>query len=146
MKRVLIPALVLVSLLLGVVDAGARSTATRTVTVEVIGKGTVKSNPSGISCGGGNTKCYAAFADGQDITLTAKPGGGFATGTWGDDCAPDATDVVCDLGSTGNEIATANFDPKSGTTQSTLSITYADDNDPTTDDIGDVTAPEGGPP
>ena len=37
--------LALVALVLGVVNAGARSTATRTVTVQVLGKGTVKSSP-----------------------------------------------------------------------------------------------------
>ena len=57
-----------------------------------------------------------AFTDGQDVTLTAKPGGGFAAGTWADDCA-GGKDVVCDLGTSGDAVATANFNPKSGTTQ-----------------------------
>src|SRR4029453_4305023 len=82
MRRGVIPMLVLVALVLGVVNPGARSTATRTVTVQVLGKGTVKSSPSGISCGGGSSKCFAAFSDATGVVLTAKPGGGFAGGTW----------------------------------------------------------------
>jgi uncharacterized repeat protein (TIGR02543 family) len=137
--------LVLVALVLGVVNAGARSTATRTVTVQVLGKGTVKSSPSGISCGGGSSKCFAAFSDTTGVVLTAKPGGGFAAGTWSSDCG-GSTDTACDLGSGGDSIAIAEFNPKSGTSQSTLSVTYADDGLAATGDEGDVSAPEPTPP
>ena len=137
--------LVLVALVLGVVNAGARSTATRTVTVQVLGKGTVKSSPSGISCGGGSSKCFAAFSDTTGVVLTAKPGGGFAAGTWASDCG-GSTDTACDLGSGGDSIAIAEFNPKSGTSQSTLSVTYADDGLAATGDEGDVSAPEPTPP
>jgi uncharacterized repeat protein (TIGR02543 family) len=130
--------LMLAALILGVVNAGARSSATRTITVQVLGKGTVKSAPSGISCGGGSTKCFAAFDDGADVVLTAKPGSGFAVGTWSGDCG-GATDTECHP----DTLAVAEFTPKSGTSQSTLSVTYADDASTTGDD-GEVTSP-GGP-
>jgi uncharacterized repeat protein (TIGR02543 family) len=143
-KRGLLPVVALVVLLLGATSAGARLTATRTVTVEVIGKGTVKSSPSGISCGGGSTKCYAAFADGTAVVLSAKPDGGWTDGDWEDDCAGSGTTASdCDLGSSGDALATANFNPKSGTTQSTLSVTYTDDGTPVSGDEGDVTSPGG---
>jgi uncharacterized repeat protein (TIGR02543 family) len=142
MRRSLIPLLVLAVLLVGAVDAGARSTATRTITIEAIGKGTVKSSPSGISCGGGNTKCYAAFTDGTDVTLSAKAGDGWTLGDWGDDCAgPETAD--CDVGTSGDVVAVATFNPKSGTTQSTLSVSYTDDGLAGSGDEGDVTSPDG---
>ena len=132
--------LALVALVLGVVNAGAHPSATRTVTVEVLGKGSVKSSPSGINCGGGNSKCFAAFSDTTSVTLTAKPGSGFAAGSWSGDCG-GSTDTACDLGSGGDSVAVAEFSPKSGTSQSTLSVTYADDGSPGTGDEGDVTSP-----
>jgi uncharacterized repeat protein (TIGR02543 family) len=137
-----VPMLALVALVLGVVQAAARSNATVTVTVQVLGKGAVKSSPAGINCGGGATKCYAAFSDTDDVVLTAKPGGGYAAGTWSGDCS-GATDTACDLGSGAGGIAVAEFSPNSGTSQSTLSVTYADDATTTGDD-GEVTSP-GGP-
>ena len=137
--------LALVALVLGVVNAGAHSTATRTVTVQVLGKGTVKSTPGGITCGGGSSKCFAAFSDTADVVLSAKPGGGFAAGTWSGDCG-GSTDTECDLGSGSDSIAVAEFSPKSGTSQSTLSVTFADDGVAATGDEGDVSAPEPTPP
>ena len=137
--------LALVALVLGVVNAGAHSAATRTVTVQVLGKGTVKSTPGGITCGGGSSKCFAAFSDTADVVLSAKPGGGFAAGTWSGDCG-GSTDTECDLGSGSDNIAVAEFNPKSGTSQSTLSVTFADDGVAATGDEGDVSAPEPTPP
>ena len=142
MRRSLIPALVLAALILGAVDAGARSTDTHTVTVEVIGKGTIKSAPSGLNCGAGNTKCYAGFSDSGSVTLTAKADGGWTFAGWSDDCSgTDPTD--CDTGSSGDSVVTATFNPKSGTSQSTLSVTYADDGTAASGDEGDVTSPDG---
>ena len=73
MRRVALPLIALVALFLGVVNASGHATATRTITVEVLGKGTVKSSHvSGVNCGGGNTKCCrhvrgpaAGHADGE---------------------------------------------------------------------------------
>ncbi len=141
MRRLLIPALVLAALIVGVVNAGARSTDTHTVTVEVIGKGTIKSSPNGLSCGAGNSKCYAGFSDSGSVTLTAKADGGWTFAGWSGACGgTDPTD--CDTGSSGDSVVTATFNPKSGTSQSTLSVTYADDATTTGDD-GDVTSPGG---
>src|SRR5437867_13364210 len=106
MRRSLLPVLALAVLIVGVVDAGARSTATHSVTVEILGKGTVKSSPSGISCGGGNTKCYSVFSEGTDVQLTAKAAGGWTL---------EGCDPSCDAGSSGDSVVTATFNPSYGT-------------------------------
>jgi Divergent InlB B-repeat domain len=126
MRRALFPLLGLAALILGVVNAAGSSTATQTVTVEVIGNGNIRSTPSGINCGGGKTKCYAAFAVGATITLKTNPGSGWSHGPWADDCSgfgKTRTNCALDM-SSGDKTATANFTPDSGATQSTLSITY----------------------
>ena len=58
----MLPLLALVALVLGVVNASGHATATTTITVEVMGSGTVKSSPDGIKCGDGNKKCFIAFS------------------------------------------------------------------------------------
>jgi uncharacterized repeat protein (TIGR02543 family) len=137
MRRLLIPALVLAALIVGVVNAGARSSATTTITVNVMGVGTVTSSPSGIKCGNGNTKCSAAFADTGTLTLSAKAASGWDPGNWdtsppNTDCA-GSTSTACDITLDGaDHIATAVFNPKSGTTQSTLSVTVSGEFDDTT--------------
>ena len=80
MRRGILPILALVALILGVVNAGARSTATTTVVVEVLGKGSVKStSTSGINCGNDNKKCYIAFGDVGPLTLKANAPSASAT-------------------------------------------------------------------
>jgi uncharacterized repeat protein (TIGR02543 family) len=139
--------LALVALVLGVVNAGARSTATTAVTVEVIGKGSVKSDPGGINCGAGSTKCYVAFTEGDDIELTAKSSGGWSAGSWGDDCSGPETDPCTLAGATGDNVVTATFNPNSGASQSTLSVTYNADDPAVDGDEGEVislgTLPDG---
>ena len=133
------PMLVLVALLLGVVNAAARSADTTTVTVEVIGKGTVKSDVSGINCGNGNKKCYTAFGAVSSITLKANAPSGWIfdeSSGWGGDCGGASTDE-CDLSLAGDAIVVVTFTPKSSTGQSTLSVTFDD-----TVGKGQVIAPE----
>ena len=58
------------AMVLGVGSAGGRTLVfPSTVTVQVIGPGKVKSAPSGINCGNGNTDCYAAFSTGPSVDL-----------------------------------------------------------------------------
>jgi uncharacterized repeat protein (TIGR02543 family) len=66
-----LPILALVALILGMVNAGARSTATTIVTVQVIGKGKVTSDPDGINCGNGDKTCYLGFTQ-SPVTLKAS--------------------------------------------------------------------------
>src|SRR3954454_21778512 len=124
------PVIALVALFAGVVHASARSTATTTIVVEVIGVGNVQSDPSGISCGHGDRKCYAAYSTtGGSVTLKASPGKNWSHGEWdgnpGDTDCVGPTSVPCTIPLDGNEhITTANFTKSSGTDQATLAVTY----------------------
>ena len=76
-----IAALALIPLVLGVPSGGARALAVSTVTVQVIGKGTVTSSPAGINCGNGTKTCNLAFSASGTTTLTATDVSG-----WSFDC------------------------------------------------------------
>src|SRR5262245_46343170 len=122
--RVVLPVVALVALFLGVVNASGRATATTTITVEVMGAGTVTSSPSGIKCGQDNKKCFIAYSDTGTVTLKADPGGGWDDDIWTDDCA-GGTDSDCSIPLDGTDhIATANFKKTSGVSLSTLTVTY----------------------
>ncbi len=130
---------------LGVGSAGGRSLATTTVTVEVIGKGTVTSNSpnSGIKCGNGKKTCFLTFTSSSTITLTAGQTNGWTFNSWssnvGGDCATPGGNA-CDLSGAGDHQITASFTGPA-TTTSTLSVTY----DHTNGD-GNVSGPESAPP
>jgi phospholipase C len=55
------------------------------------GKGTVTSNPSGISCG---TTCGSSFASGTSVTLTATPSTGSTFAGWSGACSGPGTCAV----------------------------------------------------
>jgi uncharacterized repeat protein (TIGR02543 family) len=123
----------LIALILGVVDAGARSTDTHTLTVEVIGKGSVKStSTSGINCGNGSKKCFIAFGV-DSVTLKASAPNGWTFDGWSGGCSADP----CDVDLTTYDLVTATFSPKSSATQSTLTATYND-----TVGKGNISGPE----
>jgi hypothetical protein len=137
-----LPLIALAALFLGTINASGRSTATTTITVEVMGVGKVTSDPSGIKCGNGDKKCYIAYSTtGGSVTLKASPAGGWDDGDWNGPADTDCigpTSVDCTISLDGSEhIATANFTKSSGTSQSTLNVTYDD-----TAGDGHVTAPE----
>lgn len=52
--------LLVLPLVLGVASAGGRTLAVTPVIVQVIGKGTITSDPAGLNCGNGATTCYLA--------------------------------------------------------------------------------------
>jgi uncharacterized repeat protein (TIGR02543 family) len=145
MRRLLLPVVALVALFLGVVNASGHATLTTTITIEVIGAGEVQSTPGGIECGGGDKSCYTAHSGTGSVTLRTDPADGWDDGDWGGaadtDCA-GSTSVDCSITLDGGEhIATANFTKSSGTSLSTLTVTYDDS-------LGDgvVTGPEKGAP
>ena len=121
--------LLVASLALGVGNAGGRTLATTTITVEVIGKGAVKSSSpnSGIKCGKGDTTCYLTFTSAGPITLTASPSDKWSFDSWSDDCPGTGVDDTCVLAAGGDYIATANFTGPA-TTTSTLSVSFDDTN------------------
>src|SRR4029453_2973257 len=56
------------------------------LTVQVLGKGTVKSNDSKIKCGNGTRDCFFVFLDGETPTLTATPADGWTFVGWSGFC------------------------------------------------------------
>ena len=120
MKRVLLPLVLISALAFGVGNAGGRTLATTTVTVQVIGMGLVTSSPEGVSCGDGRKTCYLTFTSSGTITLTAHesaPDWSF-DGWAGGGCSGSGT---CALPSGADATVTASFGGP-GTTTSTLSV------------------------
>ncbi len=117
----------LVALALGVSNAAGRTSLVTFVTVQVVGKGTVKSDPDGIKCGDGSTKCYISFTgSGSFVDLTADPADGWDLEPWGP--APPDTDPcagsTCSIPLDGmDHVVTANFSKASGSSTKTLSVT-----------------------
>ena len=125
-RRVALPLIALVALFLGVVNASGHATATRTITVEVLGKGSVASRTST-----GSTAVTAtpdvrrqASQTRRPVTLTRR------SRTETSPTAPGASAAarhprhhlrLCSPGR-GRSSARATFNPKAGTTQSTLSV------------------------
>jgi List-Bact-rpt repeat protein len=115
-KGVLLALGLLLVLTLGVGSADGRTLVTTTVTVQVIGDGTVTSTPAGITCATGNAgTCTAAFTDppGGVIVLTATPAAGSTFGSWA--CAGTGEVVfgsTCQIqGDGGTHNVTATFSP-----------------------------------
>jgi hypothetical protein len=63
-----------------------------TLSVQLVGDGTVTSAPAGINCPG---QCTALFPKGTTVTLSAAPDSGQTFNGWGVACA--GTDPVCEL-------------------------------------------------
>jgi len=80
------------------------ATAQRTLSVDIIGVGTVTSQPTSIDCG---DACQATFADGTAVTLTAAPGADADLFAWtGCDTTTGAT---CAIEMTNDRTVTASF-------------------------------------
>jgi uncharacterized repeat protein (TIGR02543 family) len=73
------------------------------VSVSVSGNGRVVSTPAGIDCGGGSYTCYAKFATGTVVTLTAIPDANESFQYWGYDCT--GSNPVCTLVMGANKLA-----------------------------------------
>ena len=94
----------------------ARAAAPPTLTIEVIGTGTVTG--TGINCGVGNLTCYAAYAaDPTPVTLTETPSAGWTFQGWEDSGIPCAAAATCSPSVTGNETVTAVFASTAPTVQ-----------------------------
>ena len=77
--------------------------ALHTLTVSVVGGGSVTSSPPGISCPG---DCTEDYATGTPVVLTATPSSGFVFGGWSGACSGTGT---CNLTMSQNRSVTATF-------------------------------------
>ncbi len=138
MRRGLLPLALLAVLVLGVTNAGGHTLATTNVIVQVSGLSRVTSDIPGISCGDGKRACYVTFTGSADITLTASgTADGWSFDSWAA-CPGTASGDTCVLSANGvDKVVRADFRKSSGTTTSTLSVSYTGD--------GDVSAPERAP-
>jgi hypothetical protein len=110
-------------LVLGVGSASGRALATKTVTVDVIGLGTVTSDPGGLQCGNGETTCHLVFSSSSPVTLTGTPADGWSISTWtGCSSTPDDTCKLDDVDAVYHVTAIFTGSP---TTTSTLSVTHS---------------------
>lgn len=103
----------------GVVDACSSRIATLTVSGGS-GRGTVKSQPTGIDCGG---DCSETYTSGTSVTLTSTPKPGYVVGNWEGACG--GTDPVCVLSMTGNKTVVPGYDVAPGYFE--LSVTKTND-------------------
>ncbi len=83
-----------------------QATATLTVDLSGSGSGGVTSSPAGVSCGGSQTSCSAAFATGTSVTLTATPTGGHTFLGWSGACTGTGG---CVVSLTGDRLVVATF-------------------------------------
>jgi uncharacterized repeat protein (TIGR01451 family) len=84
------------------------SGGSETITVETLGagRGVVKSDPDGISCG---LDCDGGFVKGTSVTLTATPNAGSKVEAWGGACDGTAADADCVLTADGAKNVTVTF-------------------------------------
>ena len=75
------------------------------LTVDIVGTGTVTSNPPGLGCA---TTCSNSFPSGTGITLTATPSGSATSATWVG-CDTSAGTVCTITSLTSNRIVTVTF-------------------------------------
>lgn len=86
-----------------------------TLTVTVVGEGTVTSSPSGINCG---TDCSQDFSQNSTVVLTAEAAAGFEFTGWSGACSGTGT---CSVTMGNDQAVTANFEQT--TTEVSLSVT-----------------------
>ncbi len=89
-----------------------------TVSKDGNGKGTIRSNPPGISCG---STCNATYSVGTKVTLEVSPDSGSIFAGWGGACAPCGSNTSCQITMDNNKTCTASFN-------STQSVTKGDVN------------------
>jgi len=76
---------------------------TNLVMLNIVGSGTVSSNPAGIQC---SANCSAAFPAGSSVTLSAQPASGYSFSGWGGACSGTTT---CTVVMSATQTMTANF-------------------------------------
>src|SRR5438105_1953185 len=121
----------LAALALGIGTAGGATTqsSSRSLVVQVIGRGSVTSGGGQISCGNGAKHCYFETSSSATIVLTAEPAAGWMFDHWeGDDCSGTSTSCTVTLNADDHDENTAYFTQVgSGTNTLTVNVT-GDDN------------------
>ena len=106
--------------------AHARSLATSTILVQVIGQGTVTGSGGTINCGDGAATCYyTTSATSGSVTLTATPDATWTFTGWSGDCFGTSTCTLTLSGTDDEVTATFSATPSPGT--STLSVNVTGD-------------------
>jgi hypothetical protein len=81
----------------------------RTLSVSIVGNGSVNSSPNGIACTNGNTaNCSYQFPDEQSVTLTPTAGGDSIFNAWTGGCT-SVTGDICSIFMDGVKSVTATF-------------------------------------
>lgn len=97
-----------------------------TLSIEVVGAGTVVSQPDGINCS--SAICTGAFAPNTAVTLTATPAAGQSFAGWSGACAGAANTCVVTMDPVRIAVfpdVTARFVPSAGQSTYSLSLTIA---------------------
>lgn len=116
--RFLLPAM---ALWLGLGAAPAHAAPPPSLTIEVIGKGSVAG--TGIACGVGRLTCHATYgSDPAAVTLTATAAAGWTFDHWEDDGSGCATATTCPQSVTGAQTVTAVFTTPSAVGSSTFGV------------------------
>jgi hypothetical protein len=107
----------------------------RSLTVNVLGDGTVASSPSGISCGG---DCTESYDHGTSVTLTATPNGTYALDSWSGCDSTNGNQCTVAMTAAENVTATFTTDPRALTIQKSGVGTGAVSSIPVGIDCGDT--------
>jgi hypothetical protein len=123
----------LAALALGLGTAGARSTVSTTLVMQVIGRGTVVASGGQISCGDGAKQCYFETGSGASISLDVTADSGWTFSGWSppSDCTGSEDPCDVDLTAGDNDEETANFteSPSPGTSTLTVNVSGDSSND-----------------
>jgi Divergent InlB B-repeat domain len=122
----------LAALALGFGTAGARSTASTTLLVQVIGRGVVVADGGQINCGGGSKQCYFETGSGATIKLTVTADSGWSFAGWesgSDDCVGFANPCTVVLAAGDNDENLVDFTQAAAPGTNTLTVNVTGDSD-----------------
>lgn len=98
-----------------------------TLSVNPVGQGTLTSDPAGINCGPVGTACSAEFAEGSDVTLTARAEDGWELAGWSGDTSCADSNTTCVVTMDATKSVTATFElVGTGPVMHTLSVTKSE--------------------
>lgn len=138
----LLTALLLVPLVLGLASASGSTLSVSTVTVQVIGRGSVTSTPAGLDCGNGAVTCHIAFSGSGVATLTPTAPDAWAFDSW-TGCPTVTAEKTCEIPVDGSAATVfANF-AGPPVAMSTLSTSFTGDGNVSGGEIDCGSSPAG---